>query len=468
MDGAGVRLDFPVSANRLYARSEDNPRALELSPWFQNSPVIASDPQEPRFVVLANRFDGPEFSCGLQLSGDGGRGWIRAEPVPELPAGAERCYAPEVAFDGDGVLYYLFIGLRGRGNEPMGVFLTRSSDRGRTFTRPRKVLGPDNYQVRMAIDPSAGESARIHLVWLHSSADAPTGGLPPPPNPILAAYSDDEGETFSRPTQVSDPARPRSLAPALALGPDHSVHVVYYDLREDFRDYQGLEGAAWTGRWSLVTSSSFDGGKSFGRGGVVNAALVPPERVMLIFTMPPASLVADQSGRLYAAWHDARNGDWDVFVSRSTDVGRSWSRPLRANDDARGNGRHQYLPRLSLAPDGRLDTAFYDRRNDPKNVRNDVYFASSQDGGASFSRNLKLTSESSSSRIGQRYAVPSAKGQVEFGSRLGLLSRATGALAAWTDTRNTTLAPQQDIFATEFVMPTTEAGGGITGGWSSD
>lgn len=140
------------------------------------------------------------------------------------------------AFDGDGVLHYLFVGLTGPGNEPMGAFLTTSGDRGRTFTPPRQVLGPLKFSVRMAIDRDAGGAGGLHLAWVDTSSDPPTGGFGPPPNPIMTAHSDDGGETFSSPVQVSDPDRLRVVAPALALGPDGAVHVAYYDLGDDVVD----------------------------------------------------------------------------------------------------------------------------------------------------------------------------------------------------------------------------------------
>jgi hypothetical protein len=438
--GPRVLPEVPVTANDLRAT-----RA-------QNSPMLAVDPTNPRFVVAAIRQDAPDFSCGLELSGDGGRGWVAARPVPRLPDGVEKCYGPEVAFDREGTIYYLFVGLAGPGNNPTGVFLTTSEDRGQSFSAPRRLLGAGNYQVRMALDPTMGERGRLHLVWLRTTEGAPLGGLPAPPNPIVAAFSDDGGETFSKPVQVNDPQRELSVAPALAIGRDHAVHVVYYDLQDDRIDYQGLTGPTWPGRWSLVSTSSYDGGQRFERGVVIDDQLKPPERVMLIFTMPPPALAADPSGRLFAAWYDARNGDWDVFVNRSEDQGRSWQRPGRLNDDRQGNGRHQYLPRLAVSPDGRVDAVFYDRRNDPKNIDNDVYYTYSTDAGQSFSQNLRLTSQSSDSRSGQRYLVPSAEGLVEFGARLGLVSDSSRALAAWTDTRNANATPYQDVFATQVLF----------------
>jgi hypothetical protein len=438
-EGPRVNQEVPVTAME---------QRLGLA---NNSPTLAADPTEERFVVAATRIDAPDFSCALHVSGDGGRGWIPVNPVPTMPAGAEKCYAPEVAFDGNGLLYYLFVGLHGRGNEPMGAFISTSADRGRTFTPPRRVLGPLNFGVRMVIDPTIGEKGRIHLVWLHATSDPALGGFGPPPNPIMAAYSDDGGGTFSAPIQVSDPSRERVVAPALALGGDHAVHVGYYDLKNDAVDYQGLEGPKWEGTWAVVVATSTDGGRRFGPGTVVDDAVVPSERVMLIFTMPPPTLAA-RGQRLCAAWTDSRNGDPDVLLRCSTNQGRAWEDLRRLNDDPVGSGRSQYLPRLSMAESGRIDAVFYDRRADPGNALNDVYFTFSADGGRRFAPNLKLTKDSFESRVGQQYVNVSAQGQFEFGSRLGLLSRPSAALAAWTDTRNSKLfsgSTGQDVFAAQ-------------------
>ncbi len=423
-----------------------------------NTPMIVADPSEPSFVALANRQDAPDFSCTLHVSGDGGRGWLPVQPVPELPDGAEKCYAPEVAFDREGTLYYLFVGLAGGGNEPMGAFLTTSTDRGQTFSAPRPVLGPLNFGVRMAIDPGLGEKGRLHLVWLHATSDPPLGAFGPPPNPVLAAYSDDGGATFSSPVQVSDPERQRVVAPALALGPDHAVHVAYYDLKDDLIDYQGLEGPTWKGTWSLVVASSSDGGATFSRGESVDDEIVPHERVMLIFTMPPASLVADDEGRLCAAWTDARHGDADAVARCSNGRGEPWGELRRLNDDPQGNGSSQYMPRLSVSPEGRIDAIFYDRRDDAEDIGNHVYYTFSTDEAETFASNLRLTADGSSSQIGQRYTNTSAEGLVEFGSRLGLLSQPHQVVAAWTDTRNSKQPPGQDVFATTVVFPEGEGG----------
>lgn len=455
----------PKPQPRLGAEVPVTAMALGLEP-ANNSPVLAADPDDPRFVVLANRLDAPDFGCALQASGDGGRGWLSVNPVPELPEGTEKCYGPEVAFDGEGNLYYLFIGLAGAGNRPVGAFLTTSADRGQTFSPPLRVLGPLNFGVRMAIDRSFGEKGRLHLVWLAATSSPALGGFGPPPNPIMAAHSDDAGRTFSKPVQVSESHRARVVAPALALGPDEAVYVAYYDMGDDALDYQGLEGQTWDGHWALVMAASSDGGRTFRPGSVVDDAVVPAERVMLVFTMPPPALIAD-GGHVCGAWTDARHGDADVLIRCSDNRGRSWSQARRVNDDAVGNGRSQYLPALSASA-GQVHAIFLDRRDDADNLQTAAYYAASGNGGRSFGRNLKLSTEPFDPRIGQRYVHPAARGLVEIGSRLAVLSWRGSVVAAWPDTRNARSGmTEQDLFARHLELTGSRGDGAGRGamGW---
>jgi hypothetical protein len=43
--------------------------------------------------------------------------------------------------------------------------------------------------------------------------------------------------------------------------------------------------------------------------------------------------VNQRTGTLYDTWYDYRNGEWDVFIARSTNGGRQWSKPTRVNPD---------------------------------------------------------------------------------------------------------------------------------------
>lgn len=399
-----------------------------------NSPTAVVDPLDSRFLALANRLDAPDYSCALHVSDDRGKSWSPVVPVPTLPPEVEKCYGPEVAIDRRGRIDFLFLGLTGSGNLPVGIYLTHSDDRGRTFAAPRRIVDGVNFAARMAIDPTLGTRGRLHVVWLHAGEPPGLGSLGTSDNPIMAFHSDDGGGTFSNPVRVSDPVRHRVVAPSLAVGPDHTVYVAYYDLLDDARDYQGLDGPVWDGPWQLVLATIGPGDGHVGLRSVVEPSVTPHERVMVIFTMPPAAL-AVRGSKVCLGWTDARLGDADVMVRCSHDGGQRWSEAVRVNHDPPASGLWQYLPAVGISPHGRVDVVYYDRRDDPQNVLNNVSYSFSTDLGRTFSGRLKLTpTGSSSSLIGQQYAVPSAGDRYDFGFRFALLSRGGDLFTAWADT----------------------------------
>lgn len=413
-------------------------------PRAANSPVLALDPREPRFAALAHRYDDPLPACGLQVSGDGGESWVGARPVPVLPAGVERCANPEVAIDGRGTLHYLFSGMAGNSHEPQGAFLVTSADRAATFTAPRRVLGPGAYGVRLAVDRRAGRGGRLHLAWLQAGAQPTATGFGTPANRVMTAFSVDGGNSFSKPIAVSRTGR--MAAPAMALGPGGDVRVAYFDLGNDARDFEGTEGPTWPGRWSLLLGSSDDGGRRFAPSVVVDGAVAPAGRVPSIFTMASPAVAAGRLGTCLA-WTDARLGDADVMLRCRTPAGR-WLPAQRVNDDAKGNGRSQHLPEIAMAPGGRLDITFYDRRSDQRNRMVAVAFSYTYD-GRRFSPNTALARSLFSAEVG---LAPKAGGEapVELSSRMALVSGGSSAIVAWTDTRNTREAiTSQDIYSAQ-------------------
>lgn len=57
------------------------------------------------------------------------------------------------------------------------------------------------------------------------------------------------------------------------------------------------------------------------------------------------------------------NGDvGDIFYVRSTDNGKTWSKPLKLNTDKDNQFRTQWMPSLSVDPTGDVTAAWYDRR----------------------------------------------------------------------------------------------------------
>jgi hypothetical protein len=100
-------------------------------------------------------------------------------------------------------------------------------------------------------------------------------------------------------------------------------------------------------------------------------------------------------GTLYVNFSDQRNGagDVDIFLSKSTDGGNTWSKAKRVNDDRFGNNRQQFMSWMYVDPvTGAVNIIFYDRRN-YDDTQTDVYMARSVDGGNTFI-NIKISESS--------------------------------------------------------------------------
>lgn len=427
--GAGLRGDrgapavappVPINAG---ARDPANIQA-------NNSPTLVRNPVRPGELAEVHRIDSPRYGCGMNVSRDGGGRW--APVTLPIPRGEQRkCFAPDAAYGADGTLYVTYVTLRGRGNVPHAAWLVRTRDGGRTLSAPRRLLGPLAFQVRIAADPR--RAGRIYVTWLRAGAVglyrfAGTGF------PIEVMRSDDAGATWSRGVRVSAPERPRVVAPSPLVAPDGTLYVLYLDLGDDRLDYEGAHegfgGPPYRGRFMLVLARSADAGRSW-QESVVDRRVVPVAR-FLAFLPPFPSLALDRrSGRLYVAFQDARAGSADVQLWSLGRGEAAWSGPVRVNDTPLRDGTSQYLPRLGVAPSGRLDVVYYDRRADPRDVRTEISLQSSFDGGRTFGARRPLSGRGFDSRIG----AGAVRGLPDLGSRLGLVSENDQVLAAWSDTR---------------------------------
>jgi hypothetical protein len=421
-----------------------------------NSPALVRSPANPRHLAIANRIDAPDVSCALHSSVDGGASW-RQVPIP-VPGGEEkqepRCHAPDVAFGADGTLYLSFVALRGSNDVPRGVWIARSSDGGRTLSAPRRALEARGFQARLVADATVPGRLYLSYVQAPGSEEGFTGVG----RAVYVRRSDDGGTSWRPAVRVSADSRARVLGPSLAVGPGRGLSVLYLDLADerldDERDQDGRGGiAAPQGPWRLVLARSSDGGASWKES--VVAQRVTPTAPLRAFVAPFPSLAVDPGrGRVYVAFEDGRLGDSDVWLWASQDGGASWREAVRVNDTPRGDGRSQYRPRLAVAPDGRLDVVYYDRRADPKDHMNEVSLQSSFDGGRSFGARLGLSDRAFDSRVG----VGPEGGRADLGSRLGLVSDDGGALAVWSDTRAGTPASRKQDIASAGVAISRPAG----------
>lgn len=421
-----------------------------------NSPSLAMNPRRPANLAIVNRVDSPRFTCGLHVSQDGGARWSSLElPIPrgEQP----KCFAPDVTFASDGKMYVSYVTLAGTTNAPNAVWLVRSTDGGRTLSAPTRVSGPQAFGVRLTTDPQRPQ--RVYLTWLQPE----TIGLylfSGSDNRIVVTRSDDGGQRFGRRVRVSAPERTRVLAPSPAVGPDGALYVLFLDVGDDRLDYEGGHnssgGPPYGGRFSLVLGRSTDSGATW-QESLVDDGVVPTRRFIAFLPPTPSLAVDPDSGRIFVAFEDGRNRPSDVYVWSLAPGEARWEGPTRVNDTDDEDRTTQYLPKLAVAPGGRLDVSYYDRRGDPRDVRNHVSVQSSFDGGESFSAHVNVSDQSFDSRIG----AGSENGLPDIGSRIALASGPDAVLAAWTDTRAGTVdSNKQDI---AFARAAVNDAGGLPG-----
>lgn len=416
-----------------------------------NSPTVLRNPKDSSNQVVTYRIDRPTFSALLQHSEDGGKSW-RPTELP-LPAGTPACaattagrpcpFGPDIAFARDGTLYVLYVNLVGNGNSPANLWLATSSDGGRTIQPPTRVAGELTFQARLAVAPDG----TIHVTWLQGRETGFLSLLGA--NPIVTVRSVDGGRTFTPPQVISDPTRARVGVATPAVDDQNVVTVLYEDFKGDRRDFENLEGPVFEDPFALVITRSVDGGATWSRGQEFESGLIPARRFLVYLPEYPSLAVAGD-GTVYVAWADARNGDEDAFLKRSSDGGQTWTPAIRVNSNPRGDGTAQYLPRVATNGEGRVLVLYYDRRNDRQDVLTEVSLASSTDNGDTFPSDLVVSSSSFDSRIGPPAGDYDG---TDLGGRLGLDAWHNRAAAAWTDTREGSEADgAQDIGTTQITL----------------
>lgn len=357
----------------------------------------------------------------------------------------------------DGTLYYAFQTHDPDAGGSRSVLLGRSDDQGETWETTVVAEGPAaregddvelNFEAHLALD--AEDPDRIVVMWRRSYHGV--GDDPAPPTRPWMAWSDNGGESFDEPVMMLDENTgfdgPR---PIVRDGRMHAFYRVSAPSSED-------DEPTFT---RVVAAVSTDEGASW------EETDIAEERD----ASEPIPVYDPDRDAFFVVWHDNRNGDLDVFFSRSDD-GTEWSEPQRLNDDEIGNRIGQYYPQIAVSPGGRIDVAWYDYRDDPNppppepddggplnlfanlgDVQG-VYLTSSVDGGETWSDNLRVNELSIDRTVGtwnSQYFVVVPVSVAAWDDR---------TVVSWSDTRNATSATEtQDIYASVVRAP--EGSGGV-------
>jgi hypothetical protein len=371
----------------------NNP-ALDLTYHTHSDSTIATDG-----TYIAVGFDDDAgLGSGYAISSDGGQTFAQgAAPNPALGVDLGDS---ELAFAPNGTLFLSSLALQ----EETGVAVASSTDHGNTFSTPTIVsgtiggLGSLQDTPSIAVDRGASSpfKGNVYLSWSTIGERGFT---------ISFTRSTNLGSTFQAPVTLPAPPKPPAgsslffaYGPSASVGPNGELYVFYY------ASYFGTLGS------QILAVKSTDGGMTFGAASVV-ASFFTQESVITdqvqgeqVYTggqfgvestsYPQAAV--DQSGNIgvvFEATSLSAAGGADpsnVFFTKSSDGGGSFSAPLQLNDD--GGTTTQWRPSIAVTPAGVFGVKWFDRRSDSgHDSLTDVYMATSSDGGNTFSKNFRVT-----------------------------------------------------------------------------
>jgi hypothetical protein len=346
-----------------------------------SEPSICIDPSDPSRILAGSVLN--EF----HFSSDSGRTWETGLLNSPYGVWGDPC----VIADGLGSLYYFHLsdisGENWRGENFLDrIVCQRSDDGGKTWNEG-SFMGwrpPRQQDKEWAVAGPLG--SRIYASWTefdkYGSKDSTDRSR------ILFSYSTDRAETWSDAQTISsqegncldDDETTEGAVPA--AGPHGEVYVAWALNGQIMFNRSLDQGATWWPKEKSIATQPGGWAQKVNNFSRINGM---PITVCDVSNGP-------FRGMVYVLWGDEREGNLDVWFSRSADKGETWSEAIRVNDDS--TQADQFLPWLTVDPEtGHLYSVFYDRRHDENGSSNHVYLAWSKDAGQTWV-NERLTESS--------------------------------------------------------------------------
>ncbi len=407
---------------------------VSLDPTFATGETsVTVNPKNPLNIVASANW-------GHYASFDGGRSWKSSRTV-----GPAAEVDPSVAFDADGRLFRAGITLV---RSPRPLYVDRSVDGGLTLPfksvayDPITVAHGESDQPIMTIDTVSTSPYRNSVYVISPDYFAPSPNYTRVGAGLIVLVSRDAGATWSAPIDISDcPNTGQEPSASITTGPNGEVYAAWPSYCNSILQY--------------MFARSLDGGRTWERN--VTASVMGPSSPFPLTddVRGNAILDVDRSngpyrGSIYLTALD--NDAADAWMVRSTNGGATWSNRVLLSDGPRGPSRYYFQPHINVAPNGRIDAAWYDTRNwtgtDINHVTYDVYYAASTNGGQSFNPSIRVTDVSSTKNT----ICPTQQrcGDRAIGEYMELASDSTRVMPVWTDRRTSTPQP---YFATIWIKP---------------
>jgi len=335
-----------------------------------NEPSIMMDPNNPNILVAATNLNLYYYSSDM------GHTWTSNKLSSPYGVWGD----PVIDVDEEGNFYFFHLSNPpdGEGNFIDRIVCQKSNDAGKSWSAGT-FTGLNGTKVQdkqwSVIDRN---NNNIYLTWTQFDKYMSTD--PGCQSVILFSKSTDGGDTWSEPNKVSviagdcrdDDNTVEGAVPA--VGPSGEIYVTWAGPNGLVFNRSLDQGETWLSQEILI--DKMPGGWNYKIPGIYRANGMP-------ITKCDLSGGANH-GTIYVNWSDQRNGwsDTDIWLTKSTDGGITWTDAVRVNND--DTKRHQFFTWMDIdQTNGNLAFVFYDRRNYEGNYT-DVYFAYSDDGGATF------------------------------------------------------------------------------------
>ena len=241
----------------------------------------------------------------------------------------------------------VWVAVTGSGN--LDIFFARSTDGGQTFSEPDNI---SEENAGFSFNPQiSSEGNNVYVVWAEATA---SGNFD-----IFFSFSNDGGQTFSDPNNISEENAGFSFNPQIS-SEGNNVYVVWED-----------ETDSTPGNRDIFFSFSNDGGQTFSEPDNLSE-----ENTESSFEQQ----ISSEGNNVYVVWReDIPNpvNDDDIFFSFSHDGGQTFSEP----DNISENSGVSFRPQIS----SEINNVYVIWEDSTPGDDDDIFFARSTNGGQTFS-----------------------------------------------------------------------------------